>query len=82
MRIIVTEGLAEVGDIIFTHHRLGGSSFPVTRVTKTLAISKRESDGYERKFKRGISYDMRHPYEQWNTTPDTVTREIEDKIGE
>jgi len=61
--------LVQVGDTIVTKTCLGGVySYLVTRVTKTLAISKRESDGHEYKFKRLVGWDMSHPYEQWNTT--------------
>ena len=60
--------MVEIGDIIITKTCWGVNRFPVTRVTKTLAMSKRESDGYEHKFKRHISSDMAHPYVKWNTT--------------
>ena len=58
----------EVGDVIVTKHPLGGvHSYPVTRLTKTLAKSKRAKDGYEHTFKRYVSGDMTHPYQSWNT---------------
>ncbi len=60
--------LVEVGDVIVMTNALGGvHRFPITRVTKTLAKSKRE-DGYEYTFKRFISSDMAHPSRAWNTT--------------
>ena len=60
--------LVEVGDVIVTKNSLGGiSRFPITRVTKTLAKSKRK-DGYEHTFKRFISNNMAHPPERWDLT--------------
>jgi hypothetical protein len=64
-----------VGDTIITSTCFGESRFLITRVTKTLAMSKRESDGYEYKFKRRISYDMAHPRERWSTTNYKVIKE-------
>jgi hypothetical protein len=66
--------LVEVGDIIQTTTCMGTNDFPVTRVTKTLAMSKRKSDGYEHTFKRFISGRMCHPYQQWNTTEYNVIK--------
>jgi len=63
---IKNKGLVQVGDVIVTSH-MWDSHYPITRVTKTLAISARERDGYEFTFKREISHNMAHPYEQWNT---------------
>ena len=37
-------------------------------------MSKRESDGYEHKFKRRVSWDMTHPKQDWNTTEYKVMR--------
>ena len=64
----------QVGDTIISTTCLGENHFLVTRVTKTLAISKRESDGYEHKFKRYISSIMSHPREQWNIARHSVVR--------
>ena len=64
--------LLEVGDVLITTTCFGSHRFPITRVTKTLAKSKRESDDYEYTFKRRISHDMKHPPERWNTTKYTV----------
>lgn len=65
----------EVGDLIVTKHGLGGvKRYPITRVTKTLAKSKRAKDGYEHTFKRHVSGDMTHPYQSWNTTSYKVFR--------
>ena len=66
--------LINVGDTLLIKTRLNDQSYKITRVTKTLAMSKRESDGYEYKFKRVISGDMGHPYERWNTSVYRVIR--------
>ena len=55
------ENLANVGDVIKIITFIGNDWFPVTRVTKTLAISK-FPDGYEFKFKRLIGNNMSHPH--------------------
>ena len=66
--------LVEKGDTVQATTFMGTSNYLITRVTKTLAMSKRKSDGYEYKFKRVISVDMKHPYEQWNTTKYSVIK--------
>ena len=67
--------LVNIGDTIVVIGPLGNkNSYPVTRVTKTLAMSKRKSDGYEYRFKRVISWDMSHPYEEWNRIKYTVIK--------
>lgn len=71
----------EVGDLIVTQTFLGQSKYPITRVTKTLAKSKREDDGYEQTFKRTVSSNLSHPYQgsNWSSTsyeafrPDPLT---------
>lgn len=68
MRIRKNGELVEVGDKIIVDSGLGTHKFPVTRVTKTLALSKREDDGFEFRFKRLVAYDMVHPQEKWNTS--------------
>lgn len=68
------ENLVQVGDVVIVKNVFGTSRYPVTRITKTLAISKRETDGFEQKFKRQISHDMCHPYRQWNTNQYSVIR--------
>jgi hypothetical protein len=65
--------LVNVGDMIKINSGLGISEYPITRVTKTLAMSKRD-DGYEHKFKREIGVSMAHPYQQWNTATYEVVR--------
>jgi hypothetical protein len=55
--------LLNIGDTVITKSFLGETRFPITRVTKTLAISKRAT--YEHRFKREISHNMSHPYEQY-----------------
>jgi len=54
--------MVDIGDTIKTETYLGVHEYVITRVTKTLAMSLRESDGYEYKFRRVISDNMRHPY--------------------
>lgn len=58
--------LVQVGDTIVVDTGLGVHHYPVTRVTKTLALSLRESDGYEHRFQRVISSDMNYPKVKWN----------------
>ena len=53
--------LINIGDTLLVDTRLSKNAYKITRVTKTLAMSKRESDGYEHVFKRVISCDMAHP---------------------
>ena len=67
------EKLVEVGDLLITENCFGKSKYQITRITKTLAMSKRE-DGYEFKFKRQISGNMAHPYIEWSTTDYKVMR--------
>lgn len=55
--------LINVGDVIIVKTCLGDNEFEVTRVTKTLAISKLPS-GVENKFKRVFDYNISHPYNQ------------------
>tara|TARA_R110000782_G_scaffold266939_1_gene361820 strand:- start:219 stop:482 length:264 start_codon:yes stop_codon:yes gene_type:complete len=62
------------GDTIITKTFMGENRFKITRVTATLAMSKRESDGYEHKFKRFISSGMGHPYRAYDTTSYRVER--------
>lgn len=45
--------LLEVGDIVVVENVYGKNEYKITRVTKTLALSRRESDGYEHRFYRG-----------------------------
>lgn len=60
--------LLQVGDIVIKETIIGISTFQITRVTKTLAKSKRESDGFEHTFKRIVSSNMQHPYMQWTSS--------------
>lgn len=53
--------LLEVGDTVVVENCLVRSEYKITRVTKTLALSKRPSDGYEHRFYRdtknkGVAY--------------------------
>ena len=47
-------GLLEVDDIVVVENSFGRYEYKITRVTKTLALSKRESDGYEYRFYRDV----------------------------
>lgn len=54
--------LLEVGDTVIVENALVRSKYKITRVTKTLALSKRPSDGYEHRFYRdtknkGVAYN-------------------------
>ena len=60
--------LLEVGDIVVVENYLVKSEYKITRVTKTLALSKRPSDGYEHRFYRdtknkGVAYH-KHRHDQ------------------
>jgi hypothetical protein len=66
--------LIEVGDIIITETCLSKYRYPITRVTKTLAMSIRKKDRYEYKFKRFISNNMGHPSQRYDNTKYTVER--------
>lgn len=59
--------LLEIGDIVIVENALVTSKYKITRVTKTLALSKRESDGYEHRFyrdtKKGVAY-QKHRFDQ------------------
>lgn len=61
-------GLLEIGDIVIVENYLVRSEYKITRVTKTLALSKRASDGYEHRFYRdtknkGVAYH-KHRHDQ------------------
>ena len=73
--MLITQGLLEVGDTVKTVNPLTTHKFVITRVTKTLAKSKRESDGHEYTFKRQISFDMSHPRIPYSRTQYFVERE-------
>lgn len=66
-------GLLCVGDTVITETCFGKNTFVITRVTKTLAKSKR-ADGYEHTFKRFISRSMQHPYQPYNLTKYSVVK--------
>ena len=77
---LIRDGLVDVGDVIQIESFVGKVAMHITRVTKTLALSKRESDGYEHKYKRVISRSMATPYIPYNTNTYRVYRPIEDLI--
>ena len=66
--------LLEVGDTVITKTCFGENRFKITRVTKTLAKSKRGSDGYEHTFKRRISSSMAHPEQSYSLVRYSVER--------
>lgn len=65
--------LVNVGDVIICKTDFGTKKYPVTRVTKTLAMSIRD-DGFEYRFKRKISSNMAHPYVEWSRNRYSVER--------
>ena len=69
--------LVEKGDIIKVIGPMGNvNTYPITRVTKTLAVSSTEkANGHDFRFKRLIGWDMAHPYEQWNRSTYTVIKQ-------
>ena len=75
--IKITKGITQIGDVILAETNLSCQQYKITRVSKTLAFSKRKSDGYEYTFKRKISLSMIHPYRQWSTTKYTVFRKTD-----
>ena len=64
----------EVGDLIVIETCFGKTKFKVTRITKNLSLSIRDSDGFEYRFKRSVSHDMAHPKIRWNLTKYAVYR--------
>lgn len=53
--------LLEIGDVVIVENWFARSEYKITRVTKTLALSKRASDDYEHRFYRdtknkGVAY--------------------------
>lgn len=71
--------LVEVGDTIVEKTILNEHKHLITRVTKTLAFSKRKSDGHEYKFKRLISNAMAHPYYAFDSRTHKVIRNEQNK---
>ncbi len=58
-------GILEIGDVVIVENPLGRSEYEITRVTKTLALSKRPSDGFEHRFYRDTKKQRcRIPQEQ------------------
>ena len=66
--------LLEVGDTLITRSCFGDCCFLITRVTKNLAKSLCQDDGYEHTFKRHIGLDMAHPKERSDTLEYIVKR--------
>lgn len=79
----VSTGQVEVGDLIVTESGIHKSVFEITRVTKTMALSKRKDDNYELRFQRNISNHMHCPQQEYPLTHHTVLRLIDkdDKNG-
>lgn len=65
--------MLEVGDTLLVENFTGRYKYLITRVTKTLAMSKR-SDGYEQAFKRAVTSDMSHPAIKHNSNKYTVVK--------
>ena len=88
MIYIITEGEVELGDVITVSHGVIHRQHPITRVTKTLAMSMEKStltgEGYEIAFKRKVSKYMSHPkaIKNWPSDKYTVVRKVLDKKGE
>lgn len=78
MRELSEGDVVLVGDVIHTSN-MRTAEFPVTRVTKTRALSSR-SDGYEFRFQRYASFNMSMPVESPTTTRYKVTREAFDDV--
>ena len=72
--MIIEDGLVEVGDKVIYETFLSSVYFIITRVTKTLAFSKKDSDDYEYTFKRKIGVNMAHPPRNYDTAIYTVER--------
>tara|TARA_R110000823_G_scaffold120398_6_gene245059 strand:+ start:54 stop:278 length:225 start_codon:yes stop_codon:yes gene_type:complete len=70
----MSEELVEVGDTINVDTGLTRFSFLITRVTKTLALSKLHRDGYDYRFKIAIGSNMTHPHQRWSTAKYEVKR--------
>lgn len=69
--VIKKSGLVSPGDVVVTKTFMGELKFTITRVTKTLAIARVKNAAREFvdiKFKRQISHNMSHPYEQFCLT--------------
>ncbi len=75
--MIIKSGLLEVGDKLTIENCYGCNWFRITRVTKTLAMCKRPTDGFEFRFKREIGLCMAHPRRLFDTSKYTVEREVE-----
>lgn len=78
--MLVSEGMVEPGDVIVVKTFLGENNYPITRVTKTLAISRKKNiigDWIDHRFKRVVSLNMCHPADSFNVNQYTVFRNIE-----
>jgi len=59
--------LLQVGDMVEKETFIQTRKFLITRVTKTLAKSLRDSDGFEHTFRRVVSSNMGYPGQQWTS---------------
>lgn len=59
--------LLQVGDVVIYKTFLGVNRYPITRVTKTLALSMR-SDGYEHRFYRDPAKGFHYPKPRWGVS--------------
>lgn len=66
--------LIEVGDSVVVDNGLTRHIYKITRVTKTLALSKRADDGYEHRFNRDPTKGIPYPRERWSMTKYTLIR--------
>lgn len=66
--------LIEVGDSVVVDNGLTRHIYKITRVTKTLALSKRDDDGYEHRFNRDPSKGIAYPRERYSMTSYTIIR--------
>lgn len=60
-RLLKMSKLIEVGDTLIADTGLTRYRYKITRVTKTLALSKRADDGYEHRFYRDASRGFTYP---------------------
>ena len=66
--------LIEVGDSVLVDNGLSRHVYKITRVTKTLALSKRADDGYEHRFNRDPSKGISYPRERRGMTRYSIIR--------
>lgn len=70
---VASNDLLCVGDVLCIENFTGKRKYLITRVTKTMAMSKLKN-GSELRWKRKISYNMSLPHYTWDTNKYTVIR--------